>query len=1265
MPSALTRIKNNQIFDSTIYANAKIVPGSIVGSLFNANLTMTSDVTITGNLTVQGASTYLTVASTNTYVNDPLIVLNNAFSGTNTYDLGFVFNRGSLQNTALIWNEFNKEFRLVGTTETGTTYGNINQSNFANLRLGNLTVDYVTSIGSLITTGFINTTANISAAVGVFGAINSTGLINTAGNLSASQVSVATLNATGLINTLGNISASEGSFATVKATGYINTAGNISTAQLNAGQINTTGNVVATVFNGGAVNVSGNVVAATVLAQLLTADDATFGNVAAGFIGNAATAFTGASLNVTGNVVASTVLADLLTANDLTVGNVAAGFIGNTGTAFTGATINLSGNVLAGLAQFAAINATPIGNATASTGTFTVLAASNNLWANASIATTAQGLGAIVVPNGGISVGGAANIAGAITTAGAAQFNNTITVGGAATFTSPTNSTNAASGAVIIQGGASIAKDLWVGGNLYAANIIGVQANVITVEDPLLFLSTATTYPYNYDIGFYSKFTGPGLSTLANSTQFTGVVRDNVDNTWKFFSNTAEPGTDTVVFGAGTVWDPIKAGNLTLTVTTDSSSSTTGALIVAGGAGIGGSIFHGGSQLQTSASSYTIAGTPTTVDAFKGATDLEFGATSGTLTINNPTVVGTQTTQALYNTVADTINFGRAANITLGINAGTTTVQGNLTVQSVKKSTAYNNGALTISGGLGIDGNIFVNDSYLDTAQTNFLLLNTPTVIDAFKAGTDIEIGATSGTLLINNPTVVGSQSTQALYNTTATTLNFGGAATALTVGAATGFTAVQNANLWLPNLTSIDGAQANVNIFTTNATQAQLLTSANLSIGASVGTTAIRNTTLSLPYATDIVVGQSSFNLANTVATTVNAFGAATTLNLSSGTGSLTTVRGRLRVESARTSGSSLDGALRIVGTTALGSNLFVGNGAVINDLQTSEQFKIRGTGSSLVFFVDPGTQTAVINGPSYAGNTATIPGATFAVRSTDSLLVPVGTTAQRPGNAGNVDVTGMLRYNTSLSNLEWFDGSIWAVPGAAQSTVITDESFSGNGVQTTFTLANTASTNSCIVSINGVLQIPVTAYGITGTALTFTEAPAVGDAINVRKLTTTSSITSLASANGYMVFDVSDSSGIYANITGGVSAPTVRTSVSAEGILSLVNDTKIAVRGTVVNIVANATPYTVDSFTQTRYVTAKYIVSAKKDSTNFESYEALVTTDQNNNAYITTYGIVNNGTTMGILSANVLAGNVQLYYTTNTGMTNANVRVYTTYIQ
>ena len=592
--SNLTRIKNNQIVNSTIIASQKIAAGTITGSLFSSNVTVPGDLLISGNLFVLGTSAYTTIASTNTYVNDPLVVLNNGFAGTNTYDEGVVFNRGSLLNQAFIWNEFNKEFRLIGTTETGTTYGNVAVSNFANLHIGNLTVDYsITHTGDFFTNGFINTTGNISAATGLFGAINSTGLINTTGNLSASQVSVATINATGFINTAGNVSAATGLFGAINSTGLINTTGNLSTAQLNAGQINTTGNVVATVFNGGAVNVSGNILASTVLAQLVTADDATFGNVNAGFVGNTGTEFTGSSINLSGNVLASTIIASYLSASTATVGNISAVTIGNTGAIVQGLTAQFDGNVIGGLAQFAALNATPVGNATASTGAFTTLSASQNFYANASIATTTQGTGAVVVPNGGISVGGAANVAGTLTVGGATQLNNTLGVGGITTFTNSTNATAITNGAVIIQGGASVLKDLYVGGNLYAANIVGVSANVITVEDPLLFLKPSYTFPYNYDIGVYSAFTGTGLTTAGNVLQHTAIVRHQETNTWTFASNLAEPGGGHVVFDNNTVYDPIKAGNLELVNTTAATTTGTGALIVAGGAGIGGTVVAG------------------------------------------------------------------------------------------------------------------------------------------------------------------------------------------------------------------------------------------------------------------------------------------------------------------------------------------------------------------------------------------------------------------------------------------------------------------------------------------------------------------------------------------------------------------------------------------------------------------------------------------------------------------------------------------------
>jgi hypothetical protein len=64
----------------------------------------------------------------------------------------------------------------------------------------------------------------------------------------------------------------------------------------------------------------------------------------------------------------------------VTAGRVNAAFVGNVGTVITGAaisanTLNISGNIIGGLTQLSALNNTPIGNATASTGAFTSLSA--------------------------------------------------------------------------------------------------------------------------------------------------------------------------------------------------------------------------------------------------------------------------------------------------------------------------------------------------------------------------------------------------------------------------------------------------------------------------------------------------------------------------------------------------------------------------------------------------------------------------------------------------------------------------------------------------------------------------------------------------------------------------------------------------------------------------------------------------------------------------------------------------------------------------
>jgi len=84
------------------------------------------NVTATGNLTVSGTTT--TISSTVQTIADPLIEINTG-AGSNSNDLGFVFERGSTgDNACLIWDESNDVFAVGTTTATGTSTGNMSFS---------------------------------------------------------------------------------------------------------------------------------------------------------------------------------------------------------------------------------------------------------------------------------------------------------------------------------------------------------------------------------------------------------------------------------------------------------------------------------------------------------------------------------------------------------------------------------------------------------------------------------------------------------------------------------------------------------------------------------------------------------------------------------------------------------------------------------------------------------------------------------------------------------------------------------------------------------------------------------------------------------------------------------------------------------------------------------------------------------------------------------------------------------------------------------
>jgi hypothetical protein len=221
----------------------------------------------------------------------------------------------------------------------------------------------------------------------------------------------------------------------------------------------------------------------------------------------------------------------------------------------------------------------------------------NQLIANASIATTTANTGAFIVPNGGMGVtgnlyvggisyfpsmssGNAIITGGKITGLSGGTGNSTasstqslvVSSGGSAVtgdsyfsatvgIAGTTQSTSATTGALTVAGGVGITKDLYVGGNVYTANLVATSSTQLSVQDPMLYLTSNVLYPWNYDTGIYSD----SIGGPANVYVHHGMVRDYTTSTWNFFSNVKSEPSSTVNWSdAGIVWDTVKIGNITV-----------------------------------------------------------------------------------------------------------------------------------------------------------------------------------------------------------------------------------------------------------------------------------------------------------------------------------------------------------------------------------------------------------------------------------------------------------------------------------------------------------------------------------------------------------------------------------------------------------------------------------------------------------------------------------------------------------------------------
>jgi hypothetical protein len=201
-------------------------------------------------------------------------------------------------------------------------------------------------------------------------------------------------------------------------------------------------------------------------------------------------------------------------------------------------------------------------------------------------------------------------------------------------------------------------------------------------------------------------------------------------------------------------------------------------------------------------------------------------------------------------------------------------------------------------------------------------------------------------------------------------------------------------------------------------------------------------------------VTGTSQFTGAST-------FTGAVTLNNLILNGSLTlddvlNLANKLRVARTNFAGTGEISGTTLTVTVATSGALYVGSlltGTGVTAGTTISAF-LTGTGGTGTYTVSTSQTVAS------TAITGTVNDATLEINSTDAILVPVGTTTQRPSTG----VEGYIRYNSTLDRFEGYANSAWGQLGAGATGGGSDNVFVENSltVTTDYTITSGKSASS-----------------------------------------------------------------------------------------------------------------------------------------------------------------------------------------------------------
>jgi hypothetical protein len=369
-------------------------------------------------------------------------------------------------------------------------------------------------------------------------------------------------------------------------------------------------------------------------------------------------------------------------------------------------------------------------------------------------------------------------------------------------------------------------------------------------------------------------------------------------------------------------------------------------------------------------------------------------------------------------------------------------------------------GTAAITGNTTLTGDIAVNGGDITTNQTTFNLIETTaTTLNVGGASTTLNLGATSGTTNVrNNLNVTGdldidggdltaSTTTFNLINATATTLNIGGAATSLNLGAVTGTLTVRNSATVFSSTNSIQIPVGTTSQRSGTPAQGQIRYNSQLSLYEGYGA---GNQWNSLGGVRD-VDGDTYILAELTPASNDNTlFFYAGGVNSLSLTSSLLDVKvgTTLSVANATEASSSTTGAVQIAGGVGIAKRLYVGGGiqntAIGSSVANTAAFTSL-TANGAVTFTQNTASTTTSTGTLVVSGGVGVTGAVNAgLSSTFNGLSSTNTTLISPANAAvTISPTGTGTVTIAPATLGTINnmsiGATTASTGRFTNTTIT----------------------------------------------------------------------------------------------------------------------------------------------------------------------------------------------------------------------------------